>query len=65
MDIKDLVYVLEGSNRLWTPESLSQKLGITPCDLAKLIQKARSEGVLIHCDRSEATGFKTKLWMAP
>ncbi|WP_165311026.1 hypothetical protein [Vibrio ziniensis] len=60
---KDLVTLMKSRKRLWKPCELCLSLGITVCQLVRLVERARNSGTALKLENGEHTGFTSKYWL--
>ncbi len=57
---KDLVALMQSRKRLWKPNELCKPLGITVCQLVRLVERARNTGTALKLENGEHTDFTSK-----
>lgn len=60
---KDLVSLMTSHKRAWTPAMLREALGVSVCELVRLINRARKSGAPIRCEYGEHTKFTNKYFL--
>ena len=60
---KDLVALMQSRERLWKPSELCKQLGITVCQLVRLVERARNSGTTLKLENGEHTDYTSKYWL--